>query len=133
MSPSVFRRGDKKTDGVCRSVLRLQLVLKMVDDMGAEILQEPTQVVAFVAHAIDASEPVSAPSQAEKVPATPKSGLGLADLKIVEDDGEEEEEHVEEDNVVPGLGPDEMIMTALTLLLAVLEGASLLAFEGAGC
>lgn len=103
-----------------RSVLRLQLVLKMVDDMGAEILQEPTQVIAFVAHAIDASEP---PLQAEQVQTSPKSGFGLADLKIVDDDDEEQEEHVEEDNVVPGLGPDEMIMTALTLLLAVLEGA----------
>ncbi|KAK4690688.1 hypothetical protein P7C70_g9515, partial [Phenoliferia sp. Uapishka_3] len=46
-------------------------------------------------------------------------GIGLEDLKIVdEDDGEEEDE---EEGVVPGLGPDEMAVTALTLLLAVLE------------
>lgn len=105
----------------------------MVDELGSDILQEPTQIIAFVAHALDATE---TPSTAQEVPksepAAPKSEggrFGLADLKIVDDDElddgrpKEEDDEAEEEGIVPGLGRDEMVMTALTLLLAVLEGA----------
>ncbi|KAL8281142.1 hypothetical protein RQP46_006500 [Phenoliferia psychrophenolica] len=112
-------RAQDGLEAAKRSVLRLQLVLKMVEEMGAELLEDPTQIIAFVAHALDASGPADE-DEGPKVPKEPKlsSGLGLDDLKIVEE-GEEAED--EEEGVVPGLGPDEMAVTALTLLLAVLE------------
>ena len=109
------------TDAGCRSVMRLQLVLKMVDEFGSEILQEPTQIIAFVAHALDVGEsndesPVSFPTAKQPT----NRGFGMVDLKIVEDE-EMIDEGGEEEPVIAGLGADEMVMTALTLLLAVLE------------
>lgn len=104
-------------------------MLKMVEEMGSELLEEPTQIIAFVAHALDASEPATsagAKAKEPKEPNEPKAGggLGLDDLRIVDEDDEEDMPGTQEDEgVVPGLGPDEMAVTALTLLLAVLEGA----------
>lgn len=106
------------------SVLRLQLVLKMVEEMGAELLEDPTQIIAFVAHALDASAPqADGADEPAPHPAEPQraGGLGLDDLKIVDEDDQPAEDDAEE-NIVPGLGPDEMAITALTLLLAVLDG-----------
>lgn len=106
----------------------------MVDELGSEILNEPPQVIAFVAHALDADEPSTADEEDSSAPKPSKpvnasSGrFGLADLKIVDDeeldDGtpSEEEDEENEETLAPGLGKDEMVMTALTLLLAVLEG-----------
>lgn len=112
----------------------------MVDELGSEILNEPSQVIAFVAHALDAEEPSTADEEAPSAPKPSKpvnasSGrFGLADLKIVEDeeldDGTPAElEEEDEETLVPGLGKDEMVMTALTLLLAVLEGESFSSFS----
>lgn len=117
-----------------RSVTRLQLVLQMVEELGSDILTEPTQIIAFVAHALEADQatPWKAEQQATSgVPAraraeSPDIGIKLSDLKFVDDDAIERAEHekddTEEQPVIPGLGHDEMAMTALTLLLAVLEG-----------
>lgn len=104
-----------------RSLVRLQLVLKMVEEFGADILQEPTQIIAFVAHALDARVD-SKPSMEAYQTKSPTSGIGLNDLKIVVDEEEEQVRDEEDENAGLGLGPDEMILTALTLLLAVLEG-----------
>jgi hypothetical protein len=95
-------------------------VLKMVEEMGSEILKEPEQIIAFVAHAMDASETKMGEQEVERE----GRGFGLGDLKIVSDAEVDRREDEDEEGIVPGLGPDEMVMTALTLLLAVLEGES---------
>lgn len=107
---------------LARSVVRLQLVLRMVDEFGSELLDQPRQIVAFIAHALpaDAVQKQEAPIQVAAKP-----GLGLDDLHIVdpEQNGAENEEDEEDDEaLLPGSGVDEITMTALTLLLAVLEG-----------
>lgn len=112
--------------------MRLQLVLKMVDEFGSEILQEPTQIIAFVAHALDvgdSSGDTAVPPPIAKEPST--RGFGMADLKIVEDE-EMIDNGGEDEPVIAGLGADEMVMTALTLLLAVLE-SELLLLASRGC
>lgn len=113
----------------------------MVEHLGEGLLtvEDATGVIAFVAHALEADDlstiieedPAPPPKRAPK----PREGFGLADLKIVEDDEmegtrrekerEQEEEQDNQEETVTGLGRDEMAMTALTLLLAVLEGESL--------
>lgn len=93
----------------------------MVEEFGADILQEPTQIIAFVAHALDAKDRKSIPKKVHQS-RPPISGIGMNDLKIVVDEEEEEVRDDEDENAGLGLGPDEMILTALTLLLAVLEG-----------
>ncbi|GAA5886437.1 hypothetical protein JCM6882_001639 [Rhodosporidiobolus microsporus] len=101
------------------------------------ILTEPAQIVAFVAHALEgaAADAMTASSSASsagatrgKKPAREKEKGGLAGLRIVDEEGDEgvrgAEEVDEEDEAAglgTGLGKDEMAMTALTLLLAVLE------------
>lgn len=100
--------------------MRLQLVLKMVDEFGSEILQEPTQIIAFVAHALDVGESVDEGLVSIPAPKPSSRGFGMVDLKIVEDE-EMIDVGGDDEPVVSGLGADEMVMTALTLLLAVLE------------
>ncbi|KAM0786858.1 hypothetical protein ACM66B_002284 [Microbotryomycetes sp. NB124-2] len=110
-----------------RAVIRLQLVLQMVDALGSDILTEPEQIIAFVAHALEADRDIADEVvQSETVDSTPASDptFGLGSLKIVDDEHESRNEasNDDEDAVIPGLGADEIVTTALTLLLAVLEG-----------
>ncbi|GJN93079.1 hypothetical protein Rhopal_006124-T1 [Rhodotorula paludigena] len=111
-------RGVEDVEGAKRSVVRLQLVLQMVEHLGSDILSDPKEIIAFVAHALDAetSEP-SADGDA-------KGGLGggMAGLRVGgEEEREKDEAEEAEFGLGTGLGKDEMAMTALTLLLAVLE------------
>ncbi|KAM0752394.1 hypothetical protein T439DRAFT_379460 [Meredithblackwellia eburnea MCA 4105] len=118
-----------------RLLLRLQLALKMVEEIGpSELVHDPIQVLGFVAHALDAHQEAgqSASRNGHGVGTGSKrkrdqGGLGLGDLKIVdEEELDEIEEVIAEDDEggdsETGLGKDEMTVTALTLLLAVLEG-----------
>ncbi|BGP42844.1 hypothetical protein JCM10449v2_006856 [Rhodotorula kratochvilovae] len=125
-------RGVDGVEGVRRTVTRLQLVLQMVEHLGSDILADPREIVAFVAHALDAEvgEPAAAPAGAKKERKEEKPArTGLAGLRIVDEDEEEpaapKVEEVDEDEsglgLGTGFGKDEMAMTALTLLLAVLE------------
>lgn len=110
----------------------------MVEHLGSDILAQPREIVAFVAHALDAE--VGEPDGAKGAEAEQgrkekreeeKERGGLAGLRIVEleeDDGrqglgEKDEDEDEDVGLGTGFGRDEMAMTALTLLLAVLEGA----------
>lgn len=111
------------------------------------MLEQPEQILNFVAHALeadkatqqdeeDADEVILEKSSKEKGKEREmrSGGIGLADLRIVDEDElearereevrqrEEMEDENDEDREIPGLGKDEMAMTALTLLLAVLEG-----------
>ncbi|GAA5901723.1 hypothetical protein JCM5296_005389 [Sporobolomyces johnsonii] len=118
-------KGVEGVEGARRSVVRLQLVLKMVEDLGSDIFTDPKEIIAFVAHALDAgSDLKSQPSPVQRSKEG-ESGLRMEDLRIVEEkmEGVEEEraeEHLEY-GAAAGLGKDEMVLTALTLLLAVLE------------
>lgn len=90
----------------------------MVDEFGSELLHQPTQIIAFIAHALS--------SDAMKVQKHPvdrdhsKVGLNLDDLRLVAED-EMAQEGEDEEALLPGSGVDEITMTAITLLLAVLE------------
>ncbi|GAA5929961.1 hypothetical protein JCM1841_001227 [Sporobolomyces salmonicolor] len=118
-------KGVEGVEGARRSVVRLQLVLKMVEDLGSDIFTDPKEIIAFVAHALDAGSDLKSqpsPSQHSKEGGR---GIRMEELRIVEEkvEGVEEEraeEHLEY-GVAAGLGKDEMVLTALTLLLAVLE------------
>lgn len=98
----------------------------MVDEFGAELLSRPTQIIAFVVHALDADADAAAtPSLQEGAVdpklSKPKPGLNLDDLKLVDDDDQDERHEDDEETLLPGSGIDEITMTAVTLLLAVLE------------
>ncbi|GAA5902358.1 hypothetical protein JCM8208_007268 [Rhodotorula glutinis] len=129
-------RGVDGVEGARRTVTRLQLVLQMVEHLGSDILADPREIIAFVAHALDAQagEPVDEAGAgvgagSEPVRKEDEPRAGLAGLRIVEEDevkpeplaGGGEDEGEDESELGTGFGKDEMAMTALTLLLAVLE------------
>ncbi|GEM10871.1 hypothetical protein Rt10032_c12g4888 [Rhodotorula toruloides] len=126
-------RGVQDVDGARRSVTRLQLVLQMVEQLGSDILSEPGEIIAFVAHALDAEvgetdATMPSASNAEKAPGH-DTRAGFAGLRLVHEPEEEAKPKVRavddvedsDSGLGTGLGKDEMAMTALTLLLAVLE------------
>ncbi|GAA5877890.1 hypothetical protein JCM1840_002938 [Sporobolomyces johnsonii] len=118
-------KGVEGVEGARRSVVRLQLVLKMVEDLGSDIFTDPKEIIAFVAHALDAGTDLKSQPSPVQRSKEGESGLRMEDLRIVEEkmEGVEEEraeEHLEY-GAAAGLGKDEMVLTALTLLLAVLE------------
>ncbi|KIJ57123.1 hypothetical protein M422DRAFT_238692 [Sphaerobolus stellatus SS14] len=114
-----------------RTLLYLQLVLQMQTQLSSSVLSQPEHVLSFVKHALDAA-PKSAPLQKPSQPL--KRGLGLEDLRIVEqveedaagDSDDEDEDLMDLDSVaeggITGGGKDEMVVTAVTLLLSILEG-----------
>lgn len=129
--------------GARRAVTRLQLVLQMVEHLDAqEILRDrPKEIIGFVAHALDIDGGSTVPAPAARkegegvaAAATGDPIAGLTGLRLndpeppsrtgrrpndaVADEGDQEEAH----GLGTGLGRDEMALTALTLLLAVLEG-----------
>ena len=106
----------------------------MVEHLDAqEILKDrPKEIIAFVAHAldVDVDEDISTADPGEK-PTSPSVPLsGLAGLKVAEHEPDPEarsgigatDEEEQDSGLGAGLGKDEMALTALTLLLAVLEG-----------
>lgn len=108
-----------------RSLVRLQLVLKMVEEFGSDVLQDPPQIIEFVAHALDARGTTLAETQPKQRKDTRvhRDTLDRDGLKFVDDEEMEADvRDAEDENAGLGLGPDEMALTALTLLLAVLEG-----------
>ena len=119
-------------------ILRLQLVLKIMEECDPDIGQEAHQTLLFIDQSLDVSKTV------EKVHGQTKVGegvrserskhtqLSMADLKIVDSDSEDEEEQEmraeelefpELVGVAPG---DQLLVTGLTLLLAILEGRNAL-------
>lgn len=113
----------------------------MVQELGSSILDHsPIHIIGFVAHALNVAEPTNPPPPANPTstvePAAPRasgSGITLADLRIVPDqpapppaqDDHNAADAADEEEADPeglGLGGDEMAVTGLTLLLAVLEG-----------
>jgi len=101
----------------------------MQAQLSSSVLSKPEHVVSFVKHALSTVASATKPAYV-----LPKKGLGLADLRIVEQEdedvdegmGDSDDEDVDEMDVEElvqgGGGKDEMIVTAVTLLLSILEG-----------
>ncbi|SGZ24900.1 BQ5605_C023g09752 [Microbotryum silenes-dioicae] len=121
---SVLRR-EKGLEGVKKSLTRLQLVTQMVEEMGSEILKKPEQLVGFVAHALeddedDGKETKDTDVKIEEV--NKEESPSIFKLNLIDDDpSKASEEDNGEEPIIPGVGADEMRLTALTLLLALLE------------
>lgn len=100
----------------------LQLILQMQIQLSTTVLSKPEHVLSFIKHAL-ASVPSS--FNRRSVESAFKKGLGLKDLRIVEEsipepnDSDDEEDDGADD---AGGGKDELFVTAITLLLSVLEG-----------
>ncbi|GAA5993985.1 hypothetical protein JCM5350_008016 [Sporobolomyces pararoseus] len=148
----------EKVELAKKSVTRLQLILKMVEELGSEILSiepsggggaqgggsggssEPEKIIGFVGSILDVGETSKGSKSSRRRRRSRRNhkekgkGLTMEDWKIVdEDQDDDEEEGVDDDDderefgiidnelgVIKN-GNQEMIMTALTLLLAVLE------------
>jgi hypothetical protein len=112
-------------------ILRLQLILKIIEECGSDIVKEATQTLQFINLALEdtpASKKEGAaprPHQSQPLKAA-GTGLSLNDLKIIEDEDDVEDTESDEDLEFPellGIAPSEQLqVTGLTLLLALLEG-----------
>lgn len=117
-------------------ILRLQLILKIIEECGSDIVKEATQTLQFINLALEdapvhmkkTAAPNTRLSQSLNASGT---GLSLNDLKIVDNDQDDMEDSVgdevlEEEAEFPellGIAPSEQLqVTGLTLLLALLEG-----------
>ncbi|CAE6455851.1 unnamed protein product [Rhizoctonia solani] len=85
-------------------VLYLQLILEMQRKLGSSVLTEPEHILQFIAHVIGPKGPNEEHEHAAQDP-----------LRIVEQDSDDE------DQVEEPLAQDEMTLTAVTLLLSILE------------
>ncbi|PCH41522.1 hypothetical protein WOLCODRAFT_163168 [Wolfiporia cocos MD-104 SS10] len=112
-----------------RTLLYLQLVLQMQtqlagDDPAAHILSKPDHILTFVKHALETAGPAAPASRADHKH-DPSAGLRIQDLRIVPEEEEELEEGDSDDEgpegEIGGSGDDEMVVTAVNLLLSILE------------
>lgn len=128
LDSSVYAR---VTDFLPRTLLYLQLILQIQTHMSSEgytsgnIFSKPEHILSFVKHALDAG--TAAPPQPSHSRSAKKPGLKMDDLRIVDEDEEDDfEDGGDSDDETPGLEgvpPDEeMTATAMNLLLSILEG-----------
>ncbi|KAG8745544.1 hypothetical protein FRC10_007722 [Ceratobasidium sp. 414] len=89
-----------------RTMLLLRLVLELQQKLGSSVLTEPEHILQFVAHAIE-------PKQAEPTPNPVDKNLGSLRIVEVDSDDENDPDATQEQ--------DEMALTAVTLLLSILE------------
>ena len=98
------------------------------DDSSSNILSKPEHILTFIKHALQSDTTQDA---ASSVDPSPRQGLTMDDLRIVpkedpDDDSGTEGDSDDETPSLQGARPnDEMTITALNLLLSVLEGALL--------
>jgi len=96
------------------------------DDPLNNVLSKPEHVLTFIKHALQSEDTAS--KQASVDP-SPRQGLTMDDLRMVpeEDPDDDSDKDGDSDDETPGLQgaqPNyEMTITALNLLLSVLEGA----------
>ncbi|KAG8693806.1 hypothetical protein FRC08_008875 [Ceratobasidium sp. 394] len=89
-----------------RTMLFLRLTLELQQKLGSSVLTEPEHILQFVAHAIE-------PKRAESKPKPVDKNLGS--LRIVDADSDDE------NDLEATQEQDEMALTAVTLLLSILE------------
>ncbi|KAF8490277.1 hypothetical protein JB92DRAFT_3010158 [Gautieria morchelliformis] len=100
-----------------RSLLYLQLILQMQTQLSTAVLSKPEHVLSFVKHALGSEPP---PSTASARPVL-KKGLGIKDLRIVEEDTSEAKDSDDEESDDSMGAKDEMQVRGITLLLSILE------------
>ena len=114
-----------------RTLLFLQLIVRVQtrmssDDPSSNILGRPEHVLTFIKHALQSEDTAS---KQVSVDPNPRQGLTMDDLRMVseedpDDDGDKDGDSDDETPGLRGARPDdEMTITALNLLLSVLEGA----------
>ncbi|KAG8987795.1 hypothetical protein FRB90_003143, partial [Tulasnella sp. 427] len=108
-----------------KTLFYLRIVMEMVDQLGSTVLSDPQHVLSFVSHSLRSAretydEGLVVPKRKEKGKA---SRQGMAALRIVDEDQEEEVEVTEneDDDDSDNEGPEDLLSTALNLLLATLE------------
>ena len=118
-----------------RTLLFLQLIVQVQSRMSRDdtssnnILSKPEHVLTFIKHALQ-SDTVqdTAPKQASVDPSS-RQGLKMNDLRIVPEDDPDDDSDTDADSDdetpgLPGARPnEEMTITALNLLLSILEGS----------
>lgn len=115
--------------GLRSTLLYLQLIIQIQaqladENSSANILKKPEHILVFVKHALDdAQMPKSFQRSARR---TKWAGLGLDDLRIAPKSDDEDEigsgDSDDEDEGSVNAAPDEITVTTLNLLLALLEG-----------
>jgi hypothetical protein len=92
------------------------------------ILSKPEHILSFIKHALQ-NETMQDAAQKQQSKGPPSLGLTMDDLRIVPEE-EQDDVDMESDSDDEAPGPqgvqpnDEMTITALNLLLSILEGAS---------
>ncbi|KZT12600.1 uncharacterized protein LAESUDRAFT_638789 [Laetiporus sulphureus 93-53] len=121
-------KADMEADPL-QTLLFLQLILQMqhqlVDEKStSNVLNKPDHILSFIKHALESTEK-AAPEPTRKQQEPRKEGLRMEDLRIVEDQEEELEEGDSDDEVAEetagGTSDDEMTVTAINLLLSIME------------
>ena len=122
--------GSSLPDAFSRTLLYLQLIMQiqaqLVDaSSSTNILKKPEHILVFVKHALEDTRISRKPQMPVRRPK--QAGLGLDDLRIVPDSNDDEDEIGYEDSDDEDEGstntvPDEITVTTLNLLLALLEG-----------
>jgi len=112
-----------------RALLYLQLIVQIQAQLAdtsssTNILKKPEHILMFVKHTL---EDTQVPRKSHMTVRRPKrTGLGLDDLRIVSGSGDEGEmgsgDSDDEDEGSANVAPDEITVTTLNLLLALLEG-----------
>jgi hypothetical protein len=112
-----------------RALLYLQLIMQIQAKLAeanssTNILKRPEHILMFVKHALEDIRMSGRPQTTTLM--QKRTGLGLGDLKIIQDsDSEDELGSDDSDNEDEGSAnavPCEIIVTTLNLLLALLEG-----------
>ncbi|KAG8918949.1 hypothetical protein FRC01_001559, partial [Tulasnella sp. 417] len=107
-----------------KTLFYLRIVMEMVEQLGSTVLSDPQHVLSFVSHSIRAADESSGTGKVQKPRSSSKTPIqGIAGLRIVgqhEDEGSRVIE-AEEDEDSDDEGPNDLIATALNLLLATLE------------
>lgn len=99
------------------------------DTSSNNILSKPEHVLTFIKHALQSDNVQDAPPKQASVDASSRQGLRMNDLRIVSEDDVDEDydSEADSDDETPGLQGarpnDEMTITALNLLLSILEGS----------
>ncbi|KAF8524594.1 hypothetical protein BU17DRAFT_74714 [Hysterangium stoloniferum] len=105
-----------------RTLLYLQLIVQMQSQLSETVLSEPEHILSFIKSALSLA-PTPRPSAKPPM----KKGLRLSDLRIIEPEEEIDRADSDDEDDLDELGEsggkkDEMTITAITLLLSVLEG-----------
>ncbi|KAL6299670.1 hypothetical protein BKA93DRAFT_904210 [Sparassis latifolia] len=107
-----------------RTLMYLQLILQMqsqltADGTSSNILKKPAYILSFIKHALESANKLTISSGKRSKPSS--AGLRMEDLRIVEEEDEELEDEDSDDEAQRRSGDQEMLVTAVDLLLSVLE------------